>query len=668
MNHQQAAARANELRRILNHHNYRYYVLDDPEISDAQYDRLLRELQELEADFPDLRTLDSPTQRVGAPPLSVFKKVTHKLPMLSLDNAFSDEEVAAFDKRIHERLKTTDPIEYFAEPKLDGLAVSLLYKAGVLVQASTRGDGTTGEDITENIRTIGSIPLSLAQDDWPEVLEVRGEVYMPKAGFAALNKRMKKEGKKPFINPRNAAAGSLRQLDSHITAQRPLAMYCYALGYTEGGNIPTTQANTFAQLAHWGLRVCPEARLVKDVAGCQQYYQEMTEKRSHLPYEIDGVVFKVNDFSLQEKLGFVSRAPRWAIARKFPAEEETTLLKAVEFQVGRTGALTPVARLEPVFVGGATVQNATLHNMDEIRRLDIHIGDTVIVKRAGDVIPKIVGVAKKGDQRIRIEQPEYCPVCGSRVETAPGEAIARCSGGLYCPAQLKERIKHFASRKAMDINGLGDKLVDQLFDKKLIEHIDDIYYLNVEDVAALDRMAEKSAQNLINAIEVSKDTTLPRFIYALGIREVGEATARSLAQHFLTLEALQKADQKALEEVDDVGPVVAAHIVAFFAEPHNQEILQRLLDAGIHWPDMEKPNDQSTPLLGKTYVLTGTLQTMTRNEAKEKLQALGAKVSSSVSKNTTAVIAGEKAGSKLAKAESLGVTILTEKELQELLT
>lgn len=667
MNHKQASARAKQLRETLNHHNYRYYVQDDPEISDAKYDCLLRELQELETEFPDLLTLDSPTQRVGAPPLSAFKQVTHIIPMLSLGNAFTDQEVAAFDRRLHDRLKTDEVIEYFGEPKLDGLAVSLLYKAGVLVQAATRGDGTTGEDITENIRTIGSIPLVLNQGDWPDVLEVRGEVYMPIVGFKELNESLKNKGKKLFSNPRNAAAGSLRQLDSHITAQRPLAMYCYAVAYTEGGEMPKTQADTLSQLAEWGLRVCPEARLVKGVPGCQQYYQEMAEKRPDLPYEIDGVVFKVNDFALQEELGYVSRAPRWAIARKFPAEEETTLLKDVEFQVGRTGAITPVARLEPVFVGGVTVSNATLHNMDEIRRIDVHIGDTVIVKRAGDVIPKIVAVAKKGARRISIELPDHCPVCGSLVKTEEGEAIARCSGGLYCSAQLKERIKHFASRKAMDIDGLGDKLVDQLFDKKLIEHIDDIYYLTIEAVAALDRMAEKSATNLINAIETSKKTTLPRFIYALGIREVGEATAKNLAEYFLTLEAIQQATQEDLEAVDDIGPVVAAHIVTFFAEPHNQEILKRLLDAGINWPELEKNTDMPKPLQGKTYVLTGSLQTMTRNEAKEKLQQLGAKVSTSVSSKTTAVIAGEKAGSKLTKAKALDLSILSEEDLQQLL-
>ncbi len=667
MSNTQVSRRAKELRAILNHHNYRYYVLDDPEISDAKYDRLLRELQDIEAAHPELQTLDSPTQRVGAAPLSSFRQVTHIVPMLSLANAFSDKEISAFDKRLRERLKTDTELDYFAEPKLDGLAVSLLYKGGLLVQASTRGDGTTGEDITENIRTIGAIPLTLQGQGWPAMLEVRGEVYMPKKGFQALNEHLLKAGKKPFINPRNAAAGSLRQLDSRITAQRPLAMYCYAVGHIEGGTLPDTQAKTLARLADWGLRVCPDARIVRGVEGCHQYYQEMVKKRPQLPYEIDGVVFKVNNFALQDVLGFVSRAPRWAIARKFPAEEETTRLKAVEFQVGRTGAITPVARLEPVFVGGATVSNASLHNMDEIRRIDVHIGDTVIIKRAGDVIPKIVGVAKKGQQRIRIELPSHCPVCGSLVRTEEGEVIARCSGGLYCPAQLKERIKHFASRKAMDIDGLGDKLVDQLFDRKLIEHIDDLYHLECDAVAALERMGKKSAENLINAIEASKNTTLPRFIYALGIREVGEATAKNLAEHFLSLEAIQHATKEDLEAVDDVGPVVAAHIVAFFREPHNQEILGRLLAAGIHWDKVKKQTDERALLKGNIYVLTGVLHTMTRHEAKEKLQALGAKVSGSVSKKTTAVIAGEKAGSKRIKAEKLGIDILSEEQLQQLL-
>ena len=660
--------RAEELRTTLHHHNYQYYVLDDPEISDAKYDGLLRELQQLEADNPELFTMDSPTQRVGAAPLSAFTSVKHEVPMLSLGNAFSSEELAAFDKRLRNRLDDDTDIEYIAEPKLDGLAVSLLYEKGILIRAATRGDGTTGEDITDNIRTIGSIPLALKGDDWPQTLEVRGEVYMPKEGFKKLNEGLLKEGEKPFINPRNAAAGSLRQLDSSITATRPLAMYCYAVGLVKDGSIPDNQLDTLEQLGQWGLRICPEVKKVKGISECNDYYQNLAYIRSELPYEIDGIVFKVNNFDQQKELGFVSRAPRWAIAQKFPAEEETTELLDVEFQVGRTGAITPVARLEPVFVGGVTVSNATLHNMDEIKRIGVYIGDTVIVKRAGDVIPKVVAVHTQGKKRIVIEQPTQCPECGSDILLEEGEAIARCSGGLFCPAQVKESIKHFASRKAMDIDGLGSKLVVQLYDQQLIKHIDDIYRLKAEDVAKLERMGEKSAENLINAIEASKQTTLARFIYALGIREVGEATAKSLAEHFLTLEKIQTATQEALEEVDDVGPIVASHIVTFFKQPHNQEIIKALLDANISWPEIEIIADETQqPLAGKTYVLTGSLTSMTRSQAKEKLQALGAKVTGSVSKKTTAVIAGEKAGSKLTKAEKLGVMVLSEEQLAELI-
>ncbi len=662
--------RAKELRDTLNHHNYRYYILDDPEISDSKYDRLLRELQELESAHPELLTLDSPTQRVGATPLSSFKQVQHAIPMLSLGNAFSTEELGAFDKRLHGRLKEDTEIEYIAEPKLDGLAVSLLYEMGILVRAATRGDGTTGEDITENVRTIGSVPLALIGNDWPDTLEVRGEVYMPKDGFIQLNKALVKQGEKPRVNPRNAAAGSLRQLDSSITAQRPLDMYCYAVGQVQGGAVPDTQFDTLQQLATWGFRICPEIKKVMGVAGCNEYYLEMAESRENLDYEIDGIVFKVNEFSLQEQLGFVSRAPRWAIAQKFPAEEETTLLLDVEFQVGRTGAITPVARLDPVFVGGVTVSNATLHNMDEIRRIGVYIGDTVVIKRAGDVIPKVVAVHAQGNDRAEITQPTQCPECHSDILIEEGEAIARCSGGLFCPAQIKESIKHFASRKAMDIDGLGNKLVEQLYDSKLIEHIDDIYTLTleIENVAALERMGEKSAQNLIDAIEKSKSTTLARFIYALGIREVGEATAKNLADHFKTLDSIQAATQEELEEVNDVGPIVAIHLATFFKQQHHQAILKKLLDEGIQWPDIETAeSEEDKPLRGNTYVLTGSLKKMTRSEAKDKLQALGAKVAGSVSKKTTAVIAGEKAGSKLTKAENMGVDVLTEDQLIELL-
>ena len=659
--------KAKALRKLLNHHNYRYYVLDDPETSDSKYDQLLRELQEIEANHPELITLDSPTQRVGAPPLSAFKQVKHTIPMLSLGNAFSADELKAFDKRLHDRLKTDETIEYVAEPKLDGLAISLIYEQGVLVRGATRGDGTNGEDITENIRTIGSIPLALEGNDWPDILEIRGEIYMPKAGFEALNKGLAKENKKCFINPRNAAAGSLRQLDSSITAQRPLAMYCYAVGLVQGGTIPSTQFDTLQQLRQWGLRICPEVDKVYGYKGCSRYFSDMVDTRPSLPYEIDGVVFKVNRFDLQKKLGYVSRAPRWAIAQKFPAEEETTRLKDVEFQVGRTGAITPVARLEPVFVGGVTVSNATLHNMDEIKRIGVCIGDTVVVKRAGDVIPKVVALYSKGKDRVNIKQPKHCPECGSDIIQAEGEAISRCSGGLFCPAQIKESIKHFASRKAMDIDGLGNKLVEQLYNSQLVAHVDDIYTLDIEPVSKLERMGEKSAKNLINAINKSKSTTLPRFIYALGIREVGEATAKNLANYFGTLNALQDATQEVLEEVEDVGPIVAAHIVSFFKNPHHQEIINNLLNANIRWPPIEaKTTQTNSPLYGNTYVLTGSLTHMTRTKAKEKLELLGAKVSGSVSTKTTAVIVGEKAGSKLDRAKKLNIPILTEEQMQTL--
>lgn len=658
-----------KLREQLNFHNYRYYVLDDPEIPDAEYDRLLRELEKLEAEHPELITEDSPTQRVGAKPLASFDQVQHEIPMLSLGNCFSQEELDAFIKRIGDRLGSNEQIEFTVEPKLDGLAVSLRYENGLLVQAATRGDGTTGENITQNIRTIPSVPLRLIGDDVPPVLEVRGEVYMPKQGFEELNRRAAERGEKVFANPRNAAAGSLRQLDSSITATRPLEIYCYGHGSVEGWDLPATHHEILEQLKQWGLRICPEIRVVKGGEGCLEYYDDIQSRRAALPYEIDGVVYKVNRLDLQEELGFVSRAPRWAIAHKFPAQEEMTTLLDVDFQVGRTGALTPVARLEPVFVGGVTVSNATLHNMDEIERKDVRIGDTVIVRRAGDVIPEVVSSipSRRPNNARLIEMPTSCPACGSEVIRPEGEAVARCTGGLYCPAQRKQAIKHFASRKAMDIEGLGDKLVDQLVEAELVDHVDDIFNLSVEKLAELERMGEKSAQNLVDAIEKSKQTTLARFIFALGIREVGEATALSLAQWFGDLNKLKQADVESLQKVPDVGPIVASHIHAFFTQPHNLEIIDRLIEAGVNWPVVETLPMDERPLDGMTFVLTGTLSTMTRDEAKQKLQAMGAKVSGSVSKKTSAVVAGEKAGSKLDKAESLGVRILDEDALQRLL-
>ena len=665
-------ARIHELHEQLHYHNHRYYVLDDPEIPDSEYDKLLRELQELEAQYPQLITQDSPTQRVGAKALGVFTQVKHLLPMLSLANAFSDEEVQAFEKRMLDRLddKDIDVIEYSVEPKLDGLAVSLLYESGILVQGATRGDGETGENITENVRTIKSVPLKLTGNNIPQTLEVRGEVYMPKASFEALNKRARETGGKTFVNPRNAAAGSLRQLDSKITASRNLAMYCYSTGRIVGADLSENHFDALQQLAGWGFRICPDIKVVKGAVGCLEYYQDIGVKRDSLSYDIDGVVYKVNSLDLQKQLGFVSRAPRWAIAHKFPAQEQMTVLNDVEFQVGRTGALTPVARLEPVFVGGVTVTNATLHNMDEIARKDIRIGDTVIVRRAGDVIPEVARIVpeKRPDDARKIIIPARCPVCDSAVEQIDGEAVARCSGGLYCPAQRKEAIKHFASRKALDIDGLGDKLVEQLFDEKLIENISDLYHLTAEQLSGLERMGDKSAQNLVNALEISKTPSLARFIFALGIREVGETTAKSLANHYRSLDALKIASVEELQQVADVGPIVAGHVVSFFQQVHNNEVIDALLASGIN-PELPEALDSNAtlPLMGNTYVITGTLENMSRDEAKAKLEILGAKVSGSVSKKTTAVIAGDKAGSKLAKAEQLGVEVLNEDALHKLL-
>ena len=662
------AQRAEQLREQINYHNYRYYVLDDPEIPDAEYDRLLRELQALEAEHPELVTPDSPTQRVGAEPLKAFGEVRHEIPMLSLANAFSDEELEDFDRRVRERLGRDTAVSYAAEPKLDGLAISLLYENGRLVRAATRGDGTTGEDVTQNVRTIDAIPLRLRGKDYPPLLEVRGEVFMPKAGFAALNEQQRDKGEKAFANPRNAAAGSLRQLDSRITASRPLTFFSYGVGKVAGGSLPEKHSAIMAQLRDWGLPVSPELKLVEGAEGCLGYYQDLGRRRDGLPYEIDGVVYKVDSLALQDELGFVSRAPRWAIAHKFPAQEELTVLHDVEWQVGRTGALTPVARLEPVHVAGVMVSNATLHNLDEIERKDVRVGDTVIVRRAGDVIPEVVSVvmARRPSHTRKIHLPETCPVCGSDVERPEGEAVARCTGGLFCPAQRKNAIKHFASRRAMDIEGLGDKLVEQLVDSGLVATVADLYELSVEQVAGLERMAEKSAQNLITALTESKRTSLARFLFALGIREVGEATAQNLAQYFGDLAELMAADEAALQDVPDVGPVVAQHIAHFFQQAHNREVIEKLLAAGINWPKIEVREVAELPLAGKTIVLTGTLS-MPRDEAKARLQALGAKVAGSVSKKTSLVVAGEDAGSKLAKAQELGIEVIDEAGLLSLL-
>ena len=655
------------LRAEILEHNHRYYVLDDPEIPDAEYDRLLRELQTLEEANPDLITADSPTQRVGAEPLAAFSQVTHTVSMLSLNNAFNEQEIYDFEQRIKDHLELED-IEFCAEPKLDGLAVSLRYESGRLVLCATRGDGATGEDVTHNVRTIHSVPLTLRGEHVPDLLEVRGEVFMPKKGFETLNQRQIQAGDKPFANPRNAAAGSLRQLDPRITAERPLSIYLYGLGQVSEGFEFDNHFDMLQTLKGLGFPVSPEVSLVKGAKGCLKAYEKISNKRDKLPYEIDGVVFKVNDLKLQKRMGFIARAPRWAIAHKFPAQEEMTKVLDIDVQVGRTGAITPVARLEPVFVGGVTVTNATLHNQDELERKDIRVGDTVIIRRAGDVIPQIVSVvvSKRPKNSVVFKIPVRCPICDSEVVRIEGEAVARCSGGLYCPAQQKEAIKHFASRRALDIDGLGDKLVEQFFEEKLISNISDLFHLKYDDLVNLERMGQKSVENLLASIEKSKTTVLPRFIYSLGIREVGEATALSLANYFGDLKKVQSADIETLKSVPDVGPVVAANIVSFFQQEHNREVVEKLLAAGIHWPEYSVSNNKQV-LDKMTFVLTGTLSNMSRSEAKAELQALGAKVSGSVSKKTHYVIAGADPGSKVDKAEKLGVKILDENDLKALL-
>ncbi|WP_333608728.1 NAD-dependent DNA ligase LigA [Arsukibacterium sp.] len=659
-----------QLRHTLEQYSYQYYVLDAPTVPDAEYDRLYQQLQQLEQQHPHLISPDSPTQRVGAAPLAKFSQVAHQLPMLSLDNAFAEADFSAFVKRLQDRLDVTGALAFCCEPKLDGLAVSLRYEQGQLVQAATRGDGYTGEDITSNIRTIKAIPLRL-QGEVPAVLEVRGEVFMPLAGFEQLNRQARDSGDKVFANPRNAAAGSLRQLDPAITAKRPLMFYAYGLGQVEDSQVLLNNQCHFSrlqQLKQWGLPVCPEIQLLEGEAQVLAYYQQILAKRANLPYEIDGVVIKVSSLAQQQALGFVARAPRWAIAFKFPAQEMLTQLLDVDFQVGRTGAITPVARLAPVVVGGVTVSNATLHNQDEITRLGVRIGDRVIVRRAGDVIPQIVSVVlaeRPADSR-DISFPDACPVCGSAVERVSGEAVARCSGGLFCAAQLKESLKHFVSRKALDIEGLGDKLVEQLVEQGLVKTPDAIFQLDMPALVGLERMGEKSALKLLNAIKQAKHTSLPRFIYALGIREVGEATALNLASHFASLDALEQASLEQLLEVQDVGTVVAEHLYHFFREPHNQQVVAALLAQGISWPALEKQAVSEQPLSGQTVVLTGTLVSMGRDEAKTLLQRLGAKVSGSVSAKTHAVIAGDNAGSKLAKATELQVAVWTEQQMLDL--
>lgn len=658
------------LRQQLDYHGHRYYVEDNPEIPDAEYDRMMQQLLKIEAEHPEWITVDSPSQRVGGAALEGFTQVKHEIAMLSLDNAFNDDDLRAFQKRLQDRLRSGATLSYCCEPKLDGLAVSLMYEKGGLVQAATRGDGATGENITHNVRTIRAIPLKLQGDDWPERLEVRGEVFMPKKGFEALNIKALKKGDKAFANPRNAAAGSLRQLDPKITATRPLSFYAYAVGVVDGRELANTQYERLCQLKAWGLPMCPEIRKVDSIEEVIAYHQSIGEKRQSLGYEIDGVVIKVDDVDTQQQLGFVARAPRWAIAYKFPAQEEMTTLNNVEFQVGRTGAITPVAKLEPVFVGGVTVSNATLHNADEVARLGVMIGDTVIIRRAGDVIPQIASVveSRRPENAQAIVFPTECPVCQSKVERIEGEAVARCTGGLFCQAQRKEALKHFVSRKALDVDGCGEKVIEQLVDREMVTTPADLFKFSAGEVTVLERMGPKSAQKLVDALNASKLTTLPRFIYSLGIREVGEATAANLANYFETLEAISQATKEQLIEVPDVGGIVAAHIFNFFREEHNMVVVNELKEVGIHWPEIEKiDEDVELPLDGKVVVLTGSLSQLTRSDAKAALQKLGAKVTGSVSKKTDLLVAGEAAGSKLTKAQELGIEIWDEQKLVDLM-
>lgn len=663
---QYTQAELNDLKQRINELSYAYYVLDNPLVSDAQYDELYQQLIAIEKANPDWVTDDSPSQRVGDKPLSHFESVIHAVPMFSLDNAFNQEDLIDFQRRVKERLNTEDEIEFSAEPKMDGLAINIRYEYGKLKQATTRGDGVVGEDVTHNIRTLQSVPLKLFGLGWPEVLEVRGEVFMSKKIFNALNEDYISRDEKPFANPRNAAAGTLRQLDPKIAAQRKLSLYLYGWGeVSKEWYLPETYDQTIQTFKTWGLPVNPDSQIVSGAKGMSEYYDLMQAKRADLAYEIDGIVYKVNQLSTHKTLGFTAKAPRWAIARKFPAEEVWTDLLGIDIQVGRTGALTPVARLEPVAVGGVIVSNATLHNQDEIDRKDVRIGDKVIVRRAGDVIPEVVGpvLAQRPENVVKFIMPKTCPVCDSAVVKEVDKSVYRCTGGLFCPAQRKRALQHFVSRKAMDIVGLGDKLIVQLADTGLVKHPDDFYKLDINTLANLERMAVKSAQKVIDAIEKSKLTTLARFVFSLGIPEVGEVTAKNLANHFLTLDAITEATQEKLIKVDDVGEIVAQHIETFFAQPHNQDVIKGLIDAGVLWQKIEPIIvDSSSIFSDKVVVLTGTLLQMSRTEAKQKLEDLGAKVTGSVSAKTDFVIAGEKAGSKLTKAKALGISVLTEAE------
>lgn len=661
-----------QLRTTLRHHEYLYHVLDTPEIPDAEYDRLMAELRSLEEAHPELITPDSPTQRVGAAPLSEFTQVRHEVPMLSLDNAFDEASYLAFNKRVQDRLKSAEAITFCCELKLDGLAVSLLYEDGILIRAATRGDGTTGENITANVRTIRSIPLKLRGENIPRRLEVRGEVFLPQAGFEKINEEARRTGGKIFANPRNAAAGSLRQLDPRITAKRPLTFFCYGVGLLEGGELPASHHGRLQQFKEWGLPVSDRIRLCNTPEEVLAFYHQVEADRPKLGFDIDGVVIKVDSLALQETLGFVARAPRWAVAFKFPAQEQMTFVRDVEFQVGRTGAITPVARLEPVQVAGVLVSNATLHNADEIERLGLRIGDRVVIRRAGDVIPQVVGVveSERPENTSEIVFPTHCPVCASDVERVEGEAVARCTGGLICGAQRKEALKHFVSRRALDVDGMGDKIIDQLVEKEYVHTPADLFRLTAGKLTGLDRMGPKSAQNVVDALEKAKETTFARFLYALGIREVGEATAAGLATHFGTLDALIAASIEDLQKVPDVGIVVATHTFNFFAEESNREVIRQLTEeAGVHWPTpvIIKAEEIDSPFAGKTVVLTGSLSIMSRDDAKARLVALGAKVAGSVSKKTDLVIAGEAAGSKLVKAQELGIDVIDEAEMIRLL-
>lgn len=662
----EVSSRIAQLRAQLEQHNHRYYVLDEPSISDAEYDTLFRELQSLEAAYPELFSLDSPTQRVGGAPLKVFDEVAHRTPMLSLNNAFSDDEVRAFDTRIRESLGVA-AVDYAVELKFDGLAINLSYRDGVFVQGATRGDGSTGEDVTENLRTVRAIPLHLIDSQHIDIkanIEIRGEVLMFNRDFEKLNQQQRDHQEKEFVNPRNAAAGSLRQLDSRITARRRLSFFAYGIGLCDGLALPVQHDSQMALLQQWGVPVASQRRVVSGVEGLLAFYREIGEQRALLPFAIDGVVYKVNDLALQQQLGFVSRAPRFAIAHKFPAEEAMTTLLDIDVQVGRTGALTPVARLAPVFVGGVTVTNATLHNEDELRRKDVRIGDVVVVRRAGDVIPEVARVVleKRSAEVREFVMPTRCPVCGSHVVRGEEEAAWRCTGGLFCPAQRKQALLHFASRRAMNIDGLGDKLVEQLVDANLVNTPADLYQLGMSKLVSLERMGEKSALNLLEAISNSRHTTLARFIFALGIRNVGEATAKDLAQHFGSLESLLAADIERLQQVRDVGPVVAQSMADFFAEAHNRAVIEQLRNQGVVWAEHEPQEDKILPFSGKTFVLTGSLEKLSRQEAKERLETLGAKVSGSVSKKTDYVVAGAESGSKLDRALELNVAILNEAE------